>query len=280
MSEGLHFLKVKTLSVAKTNSPDWSKVIWRVLRHNLREIQAEWEIDYTGKINKERSHQNVILSGPASADEGADLAYAAMIAAGVMVPRKNATMGAEIVFSLPSGLSIDYSVYFSDALEWAKQFFPVQLLSAVVHADEDHPHMHVVLLPIRDGCWIGSKIMGDRKATRQMHRDFHERVGKRYGFGLPTAKKYYPSAIRDAALQIMVCVLQKRGNLNALEALAILKPHHKNMEPLLTAFGLPMPTHGESFVSMMTKECSPESPNRSFNRRRHFSVAQPEEIGA
>ena len=268
MNEEIHFLRVKSLSMKTTRSSNHAEVIRRVMRHNLREIQAEFGTGARGTIDPSRIRFNEVLSGLDTADEVAGIARDALQAAGV-TPRKNAALGIELVVSLPAGTEIDTRAYFLDAMRWAQRFFAVPLLSAVIHADEDYPHAHIVMLPLRDGKLIASELLGDRKTTKAMQADFHEQVGKRYGLRLPRPQKRHSAAERHAAMQHAFDVLDTNSGLDATVLRALLEPHSKNPEPLLLALGLTMPPPklSGSFVETMTRPCAPERSNRTFGKR-------------
>lgn len=269
MNDDFQFLRAKTLSMEKTRSRKPADVIPRVMRHNLREIQAEYGTSSRGTIDPRRIQFNEVIFGPDTSDAVAEAAQAAMQAAGVK-PRKNAAMGIELVVSLPAETRIDTRTYFVDAMRWAQQFFAVPLLSAVIHADEDYPHAHIVLLPLRDGRLIATELLGDRKATKAMQTDFHEKVGKRYGLRLPRPQQRHSAAVRRDALQLAFDVLERNGcGIEPAVLWVMLEACHKNPEPLLKVMGLAMPQPGEtrSFAEIMTRPCAPEKPNRCFGNQ-------------
>lgn len=263
MSDEFQFLRVKSLSMKTTRSHTHDDVITRVMRHNLREIHAEFGTTARGTIDPLRIRFNQVLSGLDTADGVAREAQVALKAAGVKL-RKNAALGIELVLSLPAGTKIDTHAYFADAVRWALRFFAVPLLSAVVHADEDYPHAHIVMLPLRDGRLIASELLGDRKATKAMQADFHEQVGKRYGLRLPRPQKRHSAAVRHDAIQLVFDVLHRNSGLEPNVLLALLEPHNKNPEPLLNELGLMMPESkpNGSFVEIMTRPCALKKPNR------------------
>lgn len=263
-----HFLAVKPLSVKTTRASCADAVILNVMRHNARELQAEIGIGAESGIDASRIHLNVTMHGPATADGVASAARDAMREHGIVAPRKNATLGIEIVVSLPAGLAIDYLAYFRDAMAWAQQHYRVPLLSAIIHNDEKNPHLHLVLLPVRDGKLVGSELLGDRTTVKAMQKGFHEQVAKQYGLRMPTAKKRYSAAERAAGVALLRATLQRNGSLTDHAIDALLVPHAKNPEPLLLALGLviPAPPVKGSFVATMTKKVRPENPNRGFTK--------------
>jgi hypothetical protein len=263
-----HFLAVKPLSVKTTRASCADAVILNVMRHNARELQAEIGIGAGSGIDASRIHLNVTMHGPATADGVATAARDAMREHGIVAPRKNATLGIEIVVSLPAGLAIDHLAYFRDATTWAQQHYSVPLLSAILHNDESSPHLHLVLLPVRGGKLVGSELLGNRATMKAMQKDFHEQVAKQYGLRMPAAKKRHSAAERAAGMALLRVALQTNSALTDRAIDALLVPHFKNPEPLLLALGLvmPAPLVKGSFVATMTKKVRPENPNRGFTK--------------
>lgn len=268
MTEGAHFLAVKPLSVKTTRASCADAVILNVMRHNARELQAEIGVGANSGIDASRIHLNVTLHGPATADGVASAARDAMREHGIVAPRKNATLGIEIVASLPAGLLIDHLAYFRDTAAWAQQHYRVPLLSAIVHNDESSPHLHLVLLPVRDGKLVGSELLGNRATMKAMQKDFHEQVAKQYGLRMPAAKKRHSAAERAAGIALLRDTLQANSGLTERAIDALLVPHARNPEPLLVALGLamPAPVVKGSFVATMTRKVRPESPGRTYKK--------------
>ena len=268
MTEGAHFLAVKPLSVKTTRASCADAVILNVMRHNARELQAEIGVGADSGIDASRIHLNVTLHGPATADGVASAARDAMREHGIVAPRKNATLGIEIVASLPAGLLIDHLAYFRDTAAWAQQHYRVPLLSAIVHNDESSPHLHLVLLPVRDGKLVGSELLGNRATMKAMQKDFHEQVAKQYGLRMPAAKKRHNASQRAAGIALLRETLQANSGLTESAIEALLVPHAKNPEPLLVALGLamPAPVVKGSFVATMTRKVRPESPGRTYKK--------------
>ena len=268
MTEGAHFLAVKPLSVKTTRASCADAVILNVMRHNARELQAEIGVGADSGIDASRIHLNVTLHGPATADGVASAARDAMREHGIVAPRKNATLGIEIVASLPAGLLIDHLAYFRDTAAWAQQHYGVPLLSAIVHNDESSPHLHLVLLPVRDGKLVGSELLGNRATMKAMQKDFHEQVAKQYGLRMPAAKKRHSAAQRAAGIALLRDTLQANSGLTERAIDALLVPHAKNPEPLLVALGLamPAPVVKGSFVATMTRKVRPENPDRIYKK--------------
>lgn len=71
--------------------------------------------------------------------------------------------------------------FFSDCTEFfSERYGKENLVSAVVHLDENTPHLHFNLMPVTGGR-LCAKELFDRTALRNLQTDFYEVVGKRYG---------------------------------------------------------------------------------------------------
>jgi hypothetical protein len=256
MSDEFHFVSAKTLSKSKTGAPSNSSVILTVMRHNLRELYFDEPSVVPSTIDLTQSHRNRVLAGSAKAAEVSALADAWLKSSGVKV-RKNASMAVEIVFSLPRKMRIEAEAYFKCATEWAGLYFAVPVLSSVMHDDQDHPHAHVVLLPLRDGKLVGSALLGNRSATIAMQADFHEKVGKRFGMSAPKRKRKRGLAERMRALDVAASYVAARTSLSAEAVAALLAPHCHDPFTLLAKLGVALPQRSreKSFVEIMTKPC-------------------------
>lgn len=72
--------------------------------------------------------------------------------------------------------------YFDHAFDFiAKRYGRDNILSAVVHMDEAHPHMHLVFVPITPGGKLSSKtLIGGPKGMEKLQDDFHEHMSRKY----------------------------------------------------------------------------------------------------
>lgn len=207
-------------------------------RHNLREIQAE--LGAVGHIDPSKTSLNRVMAGP-------DNAAAVALQAEQETPpklRKDAVRGLEVVISLPPGQARDSMAFFADGLAWVREYFAVPVLSAIAHHDEAEPHLHVLLLPLKNGQMVGSDLVGNRTRLRDMQSAFHQAVASRYGLTRPVATRRPSKAFRDAAAAKVIDVLRA-----APESLDLPNVRHALMEAiahdpdtLVTALGLTFPT--------------------------------------
>ena len=264
-----HFLRMKGLK--------GKAIIVTAAKHNLREILAELDGNQGAAIDPSRTPLNCILRGPTTAAGVASEARALMATAGIATLRKDALRGLEIIFSLPTGATVDQSVFFDDALSWAEQWFSVPILSAIVHNDEAAAHCHVILLPLVDGRMRGSELMGNRMKIMAMQGDFQAKVGQRYGLVRQAAPARPSAARREQAIDAALALLEANSGLQAGLLRVLLEPHKANPEPLLLALGIAMPEakpktkRADTFAGIMTRPCKPE--------RKPIGVARSKPIG-
>ena len=158
MDETVLFFAVKSISLSRVNERKKPCTLLQALKHNLREIQAE--LGAVGRINPMRSVNNILLAGPASAAEVQAQADALLAGAGIDTRklRRDRCQAIEALFSLPPDAAVvDHEAYFARCLEWVAGALRLPVLSAVLHLDEQAPHLHVLLLPVKDGFFVGRK---------------------------------------------------------------------------------------------------------------------------
>ncbi len=196
------FLGIKKLS--------GSGHLLRAARHNRRAIQAELCIH--GHIDAKRSHLNRTLLGRPTPEDVAAHAIEQRLAAGITKLRKDAVTAVEIVFSLPAGSPIDHDEYFSRCLAWAGGQFggAGNILSADIHNDEAHPHLHVLMLPLRDGRMVGSDMVGNRQALASKQTNFHKEVASHFGLSKRPAR--LAGAAKADAIARVVATLNARND--------------------------------------------------------------------
>lgn len=100
--------------------------------------------------------------------------------------RSNSVVGLDTIytaskdfFKLHDNQTIDR--YFQDCLSFHRQRYG-HVISAIVHYDEDTPHMHVLSVPLtRDGRLSAREIVGGRAQMAHAQDSFFEQVGQQYG---------------------------------------------------------------------------------------------------
>lgn len=100
--------------------------------------------------------------------------------------RSNSVVGLDTIytaspefFKLHDTQTIDK--FFQDCLDYHRQRYG-HVVSAVVHYDEQTPHMHIMSVPLtRDGRLSAREIVGGRAQMAHAQDMFFEQVGQRYG---------------------------------------------------------------------------------------------------
>ena len=94
------------------------------------------------------------------------------------------------MFSIPASSQIDPVAYFSACTDWIGRNLGCPVLASDIHLDEDHPHCHVLLMPLKDGRLRGSSIMGDRAVVTKRNDAFGREVAGPHGlsWGTPRLK--------------------------------------------------------------------------------------------
>lgn len=184
MIDAVSYFSVKTIGLSRCNGRKPCSLM-DAARHNLREIQAE--LGAKGHINPRRSRHNTIMAGPSTAAAVQALSLELLAPVYTTRLKRDHCQAIEAVFSLPTGAGIDAAAYFARCLEWLAQVMPLPLLSAVVHHDEATPHLHALLLPLRDGRHVGSAPIA-RPELKRMRESFFAQVAGPFGLRREGAK--------------------------------------------------------------------------------------------
>lgn len=262
-----HFLRIKGLSAKSTRSSRRELVMPRVMAHNLRESIAEFGVSSGSHIDPTKTKDNIILRGNTSSGAVSMAVQALMQNVHVSKWRKDTISAIELIFSLPSDAPIAHHAYFNDAVMWAERFFQVPIVSAVIHLDEDAPHCHTILIPIKSDRLCGSEVMGNKKRILAMQDDFYQQVGKQYGLVRQSPLKRLSAAIRTKAIDAAFAVLEANSGLCSDILHVLLAPHFKNPEPIMQALSLvmpkPKPKVKGTFAGIMTKPVKERKPSRT-----------------
>lgn len=211
MAESIAHFAVKSIGLSRVNGRKPCTLL-EAARHNLREIQAEQGA--TGHIDPTRSNGNTVLHGPATAAEVCAQAEALQADAGIVRGslRRDHCQAIEAVFSLPQQAAVpDPADYFAKCLEWLAGALALPVLSAVVHRDEAAIHLHVLLLPVKDGAHVGSAPI-DRAALKRLRERFFAKVAG------PAGLKHAAAKLRGMAKQWVIAAVLQRCEVLGLPA--------------------------------------------------------------
>ena len=185
-------------------------------RHNLRTIAAD--ITFNGAIDTSRSKLNVVLAGPSSAEEVAELAkqHIDECCKHKRKLRRDHVQAVEILISLSQDLEGGSETFFQACLEWIqRRFGSLAVLSAIVHFDETKPHMHVLISPIIDGRVNGSRLI-NRQSLIDQKNEFSKDVAEKFNVQLPR-----PKLTKYEQGQASNCVIT---HLNSIQSPLLLDP--------------------------------------------------------
>jgi hypothetical protein len=158
------------------------------LKHNKRELQNERGSCLHIDVNK--TPLNYCLTGNDTPANIATHAKVQMLKAGIEVPRANAVLAVEVVFSLPiERHNQDTKPFFLDCYNWTLKTFAGELLSFDVHLDESAPHAHAVILPLVNGKMKGRDMVGNTGNLIRLINLFHSEVAYRYGLSKSDRKR-------------------------------------------------------------------------------------------
>lgn len=142
---------------------------------------------------------------------------------GIGKTRKNAVVLAELLFTASPSFFDKMSdneirQYFQDCYDWAvKNYGESNIISAVVHMDEKTPHLHLELVPIKDGK-LNARGLFNYKTT-EMQNSIHKDVFQKYGLdrGDTTRKLKHISTLNYKALTLQTEIDKKKQELATLD---------------------------------------------------------------
>lgn len=159
---GLHFsgksLNVKT--VKRAEGP--LDVFNVVLQHNLRQAN-EHHRHRVGSIDPARTCRNEVLRGEELLDPAVASILTRLADMGVVPKRRDNIVGIELVVQAPPGW--DRPEFWREVLAWADSRF-AHVSHAVVHRDQCHAHVHILVLAVRDGRFAGNAMTSGRNMFR------------------------------------------------------------------------------------------------------------------
>ena len=195
---------VKTISQSRCRGKKASTLL-DAARHNLREIHPERGA--VNGIDPRRSGSNVILYGPPKAAEVMELANQLLTQVGGLRLKRDHVQAIEFMFSVPGDFS-HHRDYFQRCLSWAEQAAGLPVLSAVIHLDQNSPHMHVLLLPVKDGRHVGGSPI-NRPSLHRLRGSFFDAVAGPAGFQRGNPKLH--GAIKRLAIEAVITEAFSRG---------------------------------------------------------------------
>lgn len=216
--------ETQLLSVKKLKSIDLLK---NALKHNLRQIPRE--LGENRHIDPEKCSLNLNLIGGTDPTKIARETEAKIVEATGKKLRRNGVLALEYVVSLRPNNVIDINGYFPAVIEWLEDYLGCPIISAVVHLDEASPHMHVIVLPLRNGRMMGSALVGYKGDLAALKQSHYKCVGQRFGLtmteSIPRFKRYEISCKVVDALIASKDLLDQPMIRTALQNVIQLNPH-------------------------------------------------------
>ena len=123
--------------------------------------------------------------------------------------RKDRGFAIEWIFSVSLGFDGDHQQLYTDCINCLRSFYPnCPLVHAVIHYDENEPHMHVIMVPLVGNRLHASEILSYKGAYRWRMQALYETLGNKYGLTLKTSLK---GAIKKRAAEAVIDVFEKRN---------------------------------------------------------------------
>lgn len=114
--------------------------------------------------------------------------------------RKDAPLLLAGVISVGSESDVNFREFLKSSIDFLRRKYGINLMSAVLHLDEEHPHIHFYVIPsVTDGCFAMSEVHDGirarneckdgyskkahayKKAMREFQDSYYEEVGSRLG---------------------------------------------------------------------------------------------------
>lgn len=123
--------------------------------------------------------------------------------------RKDKGFAIEWLFTVTLGYTGNHLQLYTDCLSWLKTYFPdCPLLHAVVHYDENEPHMHVIMVPLEGTRLPASELLSYRGGSKTRLNSLYAAVGNKHGL-IPRTS--LTGAVKKAAAKAVIVALELRG---------------------------------------------------------------------
>jgi hypothetical protein len=208
--------------------------------HNLRKISAEFKT--FNHIDKNRSHLNwelvpigegmltqkvlqIVMDSGIDPNKGANR-------------RINKGYAIEWIFSTTHGFNCDFESLYKECLSWLELRYPTcPIAHAIIHFDEDYPHLHVIMVPTIGNKMPASKILGFKGVCRKRNQDLFNIVGHKYGF---TSGEYLKGSAKRLASDIAIKACENLVSHEFKERLLepLRQAIHSRPEPFLKALDI------------------------------------------
>jgi hypothetical protein len=123
--------------------------------------------------------------------------------------RKDKGFAIEWLFTVTLGYVGDHLQLYTDCLVWLKSYFPdCPLVHAVVHYDENEPHMHVIMVPLDGTRLPASELLSYKGGSKTRLNSLYAAVGTKHGL---IARTSLTGAVKKAAAKAVIKALELRS---------------------------------------------------------------------
>ena len=212
--------------------------------HNLRQIPAEFKtFNHIDRTLTELNRELVPVGEEPLTQKVLRIVQEAGIKPGKGVnKRPDKGYAIEWLFTVTPGFTCNFEDLYRDCLSWLAVRHPTcPIAHAVVHYDEDQPHLHVVMIPIVGSQLPSSKILGYKGISRERNEDLFRHVGYKYGF---TCEGHLKGAAKRYASEMAIQACEKLDWREFRERLwdTIIQSIKTRPEPFLQALKIPIKT--------------------------------------
>ena len=165
-----------------------SRTLQLAEKHNTRTLYPHTGM--VGDIDLSQTPQNLELI-PLGRRSLTDTVFAALRDRGIdpaspVLCRRGRGFAIEFVFSCTSGHRTNFDALYAEALEWLIRSLPESpVVHAVIHFDQGSPHMHAILVPIKDGRLQADVIRGYKQISKERNHSLYGFLKGNYGLHYP-----------------------------------------------------------------------------------------------
>lgn len=210
--------------------------------HNLRKIPAE--VKTFQHIDPEKSHLNKeLISLGQETLEGKVLR---LVTEAGIDPNKGVNKrfdkgyAIEWMFTTTHGFQCDFESLYIECLDWLRLRNPTcPIAHAVIHYDENTPHLHVIMVPIKGTRLPSSNVLGYKGVCRKRNEDLFSFIGHKYGF---TSSQHLKGNAKRIASQKAIEACKELTSHDFRESiwLPLMQAINSRPEPFLHALNIPI----------------------------------------
>ena len=187
---------IKGISLSKLGKRKPQSLL-EAAQHNLRDVEGR---GWMHKSDPAKIHLNRSLAGPGASAGVVALQEKFMVQAGYAPARRDYLQAFEVLFTTPTDFTVDYSDYFEWCLVWTRDNLGRDVvLTADTHFDEGEPHLHILVVPVVGGEWVGN-VFATPKTWPKLQAKFGRDV--EVAFGLKLVPQLKGKALTDAANEV------------------------------------------------------------------------------